>query len=514
MDAHPLTPLPRVGDGPAHTRGDLADAAPHHVVILGGGFGGVWAARALGGKPVRVTVIDKRNVHVFQPLLYQVATAALSPAEIAFPIRSMFTRQPNVRVLMADATGVDLDRRVVTLDSGDVAFDSLIIAVGVRPGYFGRDDWEAVAPGLKTLSDAERIRDRVLRAFERAEREPDPVKRRELLTFVIIGGGPTGVEMAGAIGELAHQTLRREYRAIDPAEARIILVNGGQHLLDGYPKRLVKAAATSLARLGVEVMHGTRVTALAPGIVTLGEQTIASETVIWAAGVEAPPITKTLGVPLAAGGRVPVNADLTMIGHPEVMAIGDVAALVGSDGQWLPGVAQVAMQAGVAAAKNILRQLDGGPTQLFHYRDKGMIATIGRNRAIADIGPFHLSGFPAWAIWALIHIASLIGFRSRLTVMLQWMWSYVTQGRGARIIRETDRSSSGRMEPSLWSDQIIAGDFVADHSLAGPSEMFVAGSSSGLGIDHAATMMARNATIPITPSAERTSPVLHSRNGR
>ncbi|MGB3330539.1 MAG: NAD(P)/FAD-dependent oxidoreductase [Thermomicrobiales bacterium] len=451
MDSRPpfspqVAPLSPATDSPS----DL-----HHVVIVGGGFGGVKAARALAGKPVRVTLIDKRNVHLFQPLLYQVATASLSPAEISFPIRSMFTRYPNVRVLLAEATGIDLERRVVTLDRGELPYDSLILAAGVRPGYFGHDAWQSFAPGLKSIEDAETIRDQVLQAFELAEREPDPVRRRELLTFVVVGGGPTGVEMAGAIGELAHQTLRREYRNIDPRCARIVLVDGGPHILKGYPDRLVRSATASLKRLGVEVLTDTPVTAVESGLVTLGDVRIATRNVIWAAGVEAPPITKTLGVPLAYGDRVAVNPDLTIPGFPEAMAIGDVAALAGKDGQPLPGVCQVAMQEGVLAGKNILRQLQGKPMRAFHYRDKGMIATIGRNRAVADIGPMHLSGFPAWAIWALIHIVSLIGQRSRLTVMLQWMWSYVTRGRGARIIREAGEvRSSDRPTPLVAADPI------------------------------------------------------------
>ena len=546
MNAHLPHPVPE----PLPSLSTDATASPdgrHHVVIVGGGFGGVRAARALAGKPVRVTLIDKRNIHLFQPLLYQVATASLSPAEIAFPIRSMVARQPNVRVLLAEATGIDLDRHVVALEDGEIAYDSLILAAGARSGYFGRSDWEAVAPGLKTLEDAEVIRDRVLRAFEMAEREPDPVRRRELLTFVIIGGGPTGVEMAGAIGELAHQTLLKEYRSIDPAGARIVLVDSGAQILKGYPDRLVRAATEALKRLGVEVLPHSRVTALEPGAVTLGDVCIRAENVIWAAGVEAVPITRTLGVPLSFGGRVPVNPDLTLEGHPDVMAIGDVAAFIGPDGQPLPGVAQVAMQQGELAAKNILRQMRGEPTLAFHYRDKGMLATIGRNRAIADIGPLHLSGFPAWAIWALVHIATLIGRRNRLTVMLQWMWSYVTRGRGARIIREARTPvplQEGLRGPQRDGDPVayrsplprakgpVASAARQECRLPGPdqSPAFTVDdeatrSTGGAGrvcrdgrgrpaACQVSTRRTANAATPITPSAESIVPVLQPRSGR
>jgi len=429
---------------------------PHHVVIIGGGFGGIRAAKSLANKTgVRVTLIDKRNFHLFQPLLYQVATASLSPTEVTFPIRSMFKRQKNVQVILAEATGVDLDRKVVKLADGEVAYDSLIVAAGVQSSYFGHHDWADHAPGLKSIEDAEKVRDKVLGAFEAAERETTPLRRKAMLTFVIIGGGPTGVELAGAIGELAHQTLRTEFRSFDSTDSRVVLVNSGDHVLKGYPDRLAKAAEKSLERLGVEVLRNSRVTSLVPGGVVLGDTQIATDTVIWAAGVEASPLAKTLGVPLSYGNRIPVNADLTLPSHPEVSVIGDIAAVTDAHGDLLPGVAQVAMQQGTLAAKNILRRLKGEETKSFHYKDKGMLATIGRNHAVADIGPFHLSGFPAWVIWAAVHIATLIGRRNRVAVMIQWAWSYVTHGRGARIITESpsvfDRPEPEEKEQPLTS---------------------------------------------------------------
>lgn len=410
-----------------------ADPRPH-VVILGGGFAGLSAAKALRKAPVRVTLIDKRNFHLFQPLLYQVATASLSPAEVAYPIRAILRKQRNATVLLGEASGIDLDRQEVTLTDGRVPFDYLIVATGAQSSYFGHDEWADVAPGLKSMEEALDIRRRVFHAFERAEREPDPDRRRALLTFVIAGGGATGVELAGALAEISRQTLSGEFRTFDPADARILLVEGGPTLLKGYPERLTTAARRSLEKLGVEVRTGTRVQDIAPGRVRLGDETIAAETVLWAAGVTGHALGGDLGAERSRGGRVPVLDTLQLAGHPNVFVAGDLAASVGKDGDDLPGVAQVAMQGGKLAGKNIDRLLKGRAPKPFHYFDKGTMATIGWNRAVAQIGPLQISGFLAWAIWALIHIAYLITYRSRAAVMLQWAWAWVTRGRSSRLI--------------------------------------------------------------------------------
>ena len=414
----------------------VPDSRPH-VVILGGGFGGLNAAKALRRAPVRVTLIDKRNFHLFQPLLYQVATASLSPSEIAYPIRSILHKQANTTVLLGEATRVDLERQEVVLTDDRIPFDYLIVATGTQSTYFGHDEWEGLAPGLKSMEEALTIRHKILHAFERAEREPDPDRRRALLTFVIVGGGATGVELAGALAEISRQTLRHDFRNFDPADARIILVEGGPTLLGTYPERLTHAARRSLERLGVEVRTGTRVTGIEPGMVHLPDEDIAAETVLWAAGVTGQEIAKTLGQTLVRGGRVAVEETLALPGHPNVYVVGDLAMSKDKRGNELPGVAQVAMQGGRRAAKNIMRTLKGKDPQPFHYFDKGNIATIGWNRAVAEIGPFQIWGFPAWAIWALIHIVFLIGYRSRITVALQWAWAYVSRGRGSRLITGT-----------------------------------------------------------------------------
>ena len=408
-----------------------------HVVIIGGGFGGLAAARALKRAPVRVTLLDRHNHHVFQPLLYQVATAALSPGDIAAPIRWILRHQRNVQVLLAEAQAIDLARRVVRLDGGDeLAYDYLIVAAGAANQYFGHDEWAQAAPALKTLDDALRIRGRMLLAYERAEREADPVRRRQLLTFVVVGGGPTGVEMAGAIAEIARQTLTHEFRRIRPDQARILLVEAGPSLLGTFPPRLRDAARASLARLGVEVREGTMVTRVAPGRVWLGDEPIDAETIVWAAGVAASPLARTLGVELDRYGRVPVQPDLSVPGHPEAFVVGDMATLADAEGRPLPGVAQVAMQQASHASKNILRALEGEPSTPFRYRDYGTMATIGRNSAIADIGRLRLSGFPAWIIWLFIHIMWLVGFRNRVMVLIQWAGAYLTYQRSVRLITE------------------------------------------------------------------------------
>ncbi|MGH2613635.1 MAG: NAD(P)/FAD-dependent oxidoreductase [Thermomicrobiales bacterium] len=409
-------------------------ASRPHVVIIGGGFGGLQAAKALADAPVRVTLVDRRNHHLFQPLLYQVATAALSPADIAHPIRAVLRGQPNVDVVLAEVKAIDPEAKVITLDSGPLPYDYLVVATGANHAYFGHDEWEHLAPGLKTLEDALDIRRRILLSFEEADREPDPARRRALMTFVIVGGGPTGVEMAGAIAEIARFTLARDFRHIDTRDAHVILIEAGERLLATFPERLSRRALRDLRELGVDVRLGAPVTAVAPGQVSVGDEIIPASTVIWAAGVRASPLGGYFGIELDRAGRVPVNRDLSIPGHPEVYVVGDMAALTDSRGRPLPGVAQVAMQQGKRAAANIVRAIDGRATVPFRYRDLGNLATIGRNSAVADIRGLRLSGFVAWLVWAVVHIFNLIGFENRLLVAMQWLWSYLTLQRGARLI--------------------------------------------------------------------------------
>jgi len=408
-------------------------AAPR-VVIVGGGFGGLYAARALATAPVALTVVDRTNHHVFQPLLYQVATASLSPSQIAYPIRGVLRRQENARVVLGEVTGVDLARRVVTLADGELPYDHLILATGARHSYFGHPEWEARAPGLKTLDDALRIRERILLAFERAERERDPERRRALLTFVVVGGGPTGVEMAGAIGEIACKVMARDFRDIDTRDTRTILVEAGPRLLPAFPASLAAKAERSLERLCVEVRTGEAVTRLEEGAVWLGRDRVASGTVIWAAGVAPSPLARSLGVPLDRAGRVVVNADLSVPGHPEAFVIGDLAACADEAGKPLPGLAPVAIQAGEHAARNVARAVRGEAALPFRYRDKGTMATIGRNAAVVDLGRLRIWGYPAWLMWCFIHILWLIGFRNRFLVMIEWAWAYLRFERSARLI--------------------------------------------------------------------------------
>ena len=409
-----------------------------HVVIIGGGFGGLYAARALKGALVDVTVLDRRNHHVFQPLLYQVAMAALSPGDIASPIRWILRRQKNVEVLLAEARAIDAKRHAVVLEDGEVAYDYLIVATGATHAYFGRDEWRPVAPGLKTLEDALEIRRRVLLAFERAERETDPARRARQLTFVLIGGGPTGVEMAGALAEISRQSLARDFRHFDPSSARIVLVEAGPSLLPAFPERLGRAALKDLQDLGVEVRLNSMVTGVAPGRVTIGADAIEAETILWAAGVAASPIGASLGVPLDRAGRVKVEPDLTVPGHRDVFVIGDLAALNDQNGKPLPGVAQVAMQMGRHAVHNILRTVRGEPMEPFRYRNYGNMATIGRASAVADLGRVRLTGYVAWLAWLFVHLVQLIGFRNRLLVMVQWAWAYVSYQRAIRLITGND----------------------------------------------------------------------------
>jgi NADH dehydrogenase len=408
------------------------------VVIIGGGFGGLYAARALKREPVQVTVIDRRNHHVFQPLLYQVAMAALSPGDIASPIRWILRGQKNVEVLLARAVGVDTAGRRVILADGEVPYDYLIVATGATHAYFGHDEWRAAAPGLKTLEDALEIRRRVLLAFERAERETSADLRRALLTFVVIGGGPTGVEMAGALAEIAHQSLARDFRHNDPGSARIILIEGGPAVLPAFPEPLREAARRDLERLGVEVRTGSPVTGVSEGGVTVGRDVVRAETVLWAAGVAASPLGATLGVPLDRAGRVLVEPDLTIPGRREVFVIGDLASMKDAAGRQLPGVAQVAIQMGRHAVRNIMRAIEQQPLRPFVYKDLGNMATIGRASAVADFGTFRMKGWPAWMAWLFVHILKLIGFRNRLVVLVQWAWAYFSYQRAIRLITGDD----------------------------------------------------------------------------
>ena len=405
-----------------------------HVVILGGGFAGLDAARTLSDAAVRITLVDRHNYHLFQPLLYQVATAALSPGDVASPIRWILRRQKNVKVLLANVHGIDVGRRVVQLDSAaELAYDFLIVATGAAHAYFGHPEWAARAPGLKTLDDALEIRRRVLLAFEAAEREADAEARRRLLTFVIVGGGPTGVELAGALAEIARHTLRKDFRSINPETSRILLVEGSPHVLGAFPARLRDAAHASLKRLGVDVRTGAIVTDVDGDGVRIGDERIPAQTVLWAAGVAASPIAAALGTPLDPAGRVLAEPTLNVPGRPEIFVAGDICALQ-QDGAWLPGVAQVAKQGGAQAARNVMRAIEGQPLQPFRYRDYGNMATIGRGSAVADVFGLRLSGLLAWLMWIGIHIFWLIGFRNRVAVMSEWAWAYFTLQRRVRLI--------------------------------------------------------------------------------
>jgi NADH dehydrogenase len=403
------------------------------VLIVGGGFGGLAAARSLASAPADVVLVDRTNHHLFQPLLYQVATAGLSPAEIAHPIRRILRRQANARVLLGEAVAVDAAARRVRLADGEIGYDRLVVAAGAGHSYFGRDEWEAHAPGLKTLEDALEIRRRVLVAFEEAEREERPEARREWLTFVVIGGGPTGVEMAGAFAEIARHTLPRDFRRADPRTARVILVEAGPRVLSSYPEELSEKAQRQLETLGVQVWLGSPVTGIDASGVDLAGDRIAARTVVWAAGVEGSPLVRSLGAPLDRAGRVRVLPDLSVPGHPEVFVVGDLVSLE-QDGRPVPGVAPAALQMGAHAAGNVLRSLRGEPLAPFRYRDKGSLATIGRRRAVAVLGSARLSGLVAWLAWLAVHVFFLIGFRNRFVVLFTWAWAYATYDRSARLI--------------------------------------------------------------------------------
>ena len=467
-----------------------ANTPQPHVVIVGGGFGGLNAALGLRRAPVRVTLVDRRNYHLFQPLLYQVATAALSPADVAYPIRWVVRRQKNTQVLLADAVSVDVPGRRLVLADGALDYDYLVLAPGARHSYFGHDAWEPFAPGLKSLEDALEIRRRVLLAFEEAERAASDADRERLLTFVVIGGGPTGVELAGALAEIARNTLASDFRTFDPRRARVILLEGSPRILMSYDEGLAASAKVQLERLGVTVRTGALVEEIDPakgvrikvagapapvrtpasasspsasdaaaagasaGAATAAApasdppspppEWIATKNVLWAAGVAASPLARSLGVPLDRSGRVSVEPDLSLAGHPEIFVIGDLSLFTHQTGKPLPGVAPLAIQMGRTAAKNIARSVAGEPRRPFHYFDKGSLATIGRSSAVADFGWFRLTGFPAWAAWCLIHIFFLIGFRNRIVVMFEWMWAYLTRQRGARLITyEGDADAPG-----------------------------------------------------------------------
>ena len=405
-----------------------------HVVIIGGGFGGLNAARELSRRPLRVTLVDRRNHHLFQPLLYQVATAALSPADIATPLRHILSARRNVTVFLAEVERVDLAAHKVILTDGELPYDAVIVAAGASHSYFGHDEWEYAAPGLKSLEDALEIRRRVLLAYEAAERCEDATERQALLRFVVVGGGPTGVELAGALAEISRKTVAADFRVIDPTQAQILLLEAGPRVLPSFPEALSRKAEAQLRRLGVEVRTGAPVTNVSPDAVWVGGEQIRSRAIVWAAGVAASPLGRSLGVKLDRAGRVLVEADLSLPGYPEAFVIGDLAAFVLQGGQPLPGLAPVAIQQGRAAAQNVWRRLTDRPTERFSYRDKGSIATIGRASAVAVIRGLHLSGFVAWLAWLLVHIFFLIGFRNRFVVLFEWAWAYATYQRGARLI--------------------------------------------------------------------------------
>jgi NADH dehydrogenase len=435
------------------------------VVIVGAGFGGLTAARALARAPAHITVIDRKNHHTFQPLLYQVATAGLSPGEIAAPIRSILRGRDNVEVLLGEVTGFDLARRLVETPGLKIPYDYLVVAAGASHAYFGHDDWEPLAPGLKTIEDALEIRRRVLLAFELAERQAAAGESRLPLNFVVVGAGPTGVELAGTLAEISRHALLHEFRAIDPKSTQILLIEGGPRVLPTYPEELSSSAQEQLHKLGVEVRTSAMVTAVEPGAVHVGETRLAAAVILWAAGVAASPLGKTLGVPVDRAGRVPVEPDLSLPGHPEVFVIGDLAALKGESGKMLPGVAPVAIQQGRYVAKIIQREVEAaskagakGPPLArpeFHYWDKGSLATIGRAAAVADFGKLHISGFIAWLAWLFVHILFLIGFRNRLLVFIEWAWSYVTYERGARLI-------TGSTQLPGWTDLRSQGSDLRD----------------------------------------------------
>ena len=413
-----------------------------HVVIVGAGFGGLEAAKLLTKEPVRMTVIDRTNHHLFQPLLYEVATAALSPADIAAPIRGILGRCKNTEVILAEVKSVDVAAKTVNVGDREIRYDYLILATGSRHSYFGHDEWERLAPGLKSLEDAVEIRRRLLLAFEYAEKMTDEAAKKAAMTFVIIGGGPTGVEMAGAIAEISRYTLDKDFKHIDPSSARVVLVEGDERIISGFPADLSAKAMAQLKDLGVEVRTGVHAKNLTEAGLEVGDEFIPCRLKIWAAGNVASFVGKTMGVPTDKGGRVIVNEDLTIPGHPEVQVIGDLASFTHQGGKPLPGVSPVAMQMGRHAARNIVAMIESRKTKPFRYWDKGSMATIGRNKAVADLNFVHLSGKPAWLVWLFVHIIFLVGFRNRIAVLLQWAWAYVTFNKGARLITRNFQAES------------------------------------------------------------------------
>lgn len=412
------------------------------VVIVGGGFGGLYAARRMRRLPVDLLLVDRRNHHLFQPLLYQVATAALNPSDIAVPIRHILRRQRNAEVILQRVVGVDAGRNCVILEDGELRYDFLIVATGATHSYFGHEEWVNFAPGLKTIEDALQMRRRVLLAYEKAEFESDPVRQQTWLTFAIVGAGPTGVELAGALAEISRMTLTKDFRRINPANARIVLLEGADRVLPTYPPELSEAAKRQLVHLGVEVQTGRMVTNIDSEGVTMGPERLGARTVLWAAGVQASPLAKSLGAPVDRAGRVLVQPDLRVPGHSNIYVIGDLAAVREEDGAYVPGVAPAAIQEGIHSADNIARQIRGQAPKPFRYRDKGSLATIGRAAAVAHLGRLNLSGWIAWMAWLLVHIFFLIGFRNRLLVIFEWAWSYFTTQRGARLITEAPPPSA------------------------------------------------------------------------
>ena len=418
--------------------------AAHHFVIVGGGFAGLWATRALASAPVRITLIDRHNHHLFQPLLYQVATAGLSAPDIAAPLRHILRKQANVEVRLAEVAAIEpQEKHVVLADGTTIAYDALLLATGATHAYFGHDEWARHAPGLKTLDNALQLRRHLLLAFERAEAETDPGKRAAWLSFAIVGGGPTGVELAGTLAEIARHTLKNEFRRIDPSQARVRLVEAGPRVLASFPDTLSEKARRQLERLGVEVVTGTPVSDITDEGYRLGETFIPAKTVVWAAGVAASPLARTLGVSLDRAGRVPVQPDLSVAGHPDIFVAGDLAAVT-SDGLPVPGVAPAAKQMGRHVAQVLRARLSGGASPgAFRYRDYGNLATIGRMAAVVDFGRLKFSGLLAWWFWLTAHVFFLIGFRNRLVVLLNWCWAYWSYQRGARIILGKDEDQAG-----------------------------------------------------------------------
>ena len=437
-----------------------------HIVIIGAGFGGLNAALKLIHHPVRITIIDRTNHHTFQPLLYQVATAGLSPGEIASPIRWIFRGRHNTEIVLGEVQDFDLDRRVVKLAGRELTYDYLIVAAGASHAYFGHDEWEPLAPGLKTLEDAVEIRRRVLLAFELAERRAASGGGQVQLNFVVVGGGPTGVELAGTLSGIARRALADEFNSIDPKQTRTILLEGGPRVLPAYPEDLSRSAEQQLRELGVEVHTSAMVTGIEPAAVIMGQTRLPAAVIIWAAGVAASPLGKKLGAPTDRSGRVLVNPDLSIPGHDHVFVIGDLASLKQKNGQPVPGLAPAAIQEGKATARNILRDLEGKPRKDFHYLDKGSLATIGRAAAVGEFGKVHISGFLAWLAWLSVHIFFLIGFRNRIIVLIQWAWSYFTYEQGAQLITG-DQTLPSWPELTREEEQSSNKKIPIDHARAG-----------------------------------------------